>query len=114
MLIQGTPLADELFGTNDDDTILADTGADRVEARGGNDEIRLTFSHDFEWSDWVDGGTGIDRLVVDATAGFGDVFWYALTSGGTLRDGAGYRSATAPGITARWPRSRRCSVSPIC
>ena len=86
MLIQGTPFADELFGTEGDDTIIASTGADRVEARGGNDEIRLTFAHDFEWSDWVydgryDGGPGPnDALYADWSAASAPIVWETLAN----------------------------------
>ena len=83
---------DEIASGDGNDVIDAGAGSDRVDAGAGDDELRLTFANAFEFSDWVYGGSGGDRLIVDATAGAGDVLWYAVTDTGAPLDGAGYNS----------------------
>ncbi len=85
-LINGTPFSDSLIGTAGDDTINASTGVDTVRGNGGDDLISIIVADEF--SDEVEGGDGVDTLVVrvqDTSGSYWiptDMYWVGYTEAG--------------------------------
>ncbi|MDO6797666.1 calcium-binding protein [Shimia thalassica] len=68
-VISGRSGNDSLVGLGGDDFLAPGTGANWVEGGEGNDTILLSTPNDFMSPSLIDGGDGIDRLVLDAASG---------------------------------------------
>ena len=88
---EGTPNADEIFGTDRPETILADSGSDAVSALDGPDDVVASTGNDE-----ADGGLGRDRV----SGGSGDDQQdasAAMLGTGLLGNGGSDRVSGGPG-----------------
>ena len=63
--LEGGADDDRLLGGADNDVLLPGTGTDYIEGNSGDDEIRFTSAAEASPGDVIDGGSGIDSLVLD-------------------------------------------------